>query len=162
MSMTRVFCDVDDFCLAFEPEWHKQLICKTKKPLVISKRSLSEIMTIIICFHQSEFRDVKQDYQNLIVRHKSGYFPNLVSYNRFVELMKQTLIPLTVYLKSQCMGQQTGLSFISSTPIVVCDNHRINNHKVFSEEAKRGKTSTGWKFGFKLHLIIWEKFYRSV
>ena len=103
MSMTRVFCDVDDFCLAFEPEWHKQISCKNKKPLVISKRSLSELMTIIICFHQSAFRDVKQDYQNLIVRHKSGYFPNLVSYNRFVELMKQTLIPLTVYLKTQCL-----------------------------------------------------------
>ncbi|MBO9496968.1 IS982 family transposase, partial [Thalassotalea sp. G20_0] len=40
------------------------------------------------------------------------------------------------------------------TPIVVCDNHRIKSHKVFSEEAKRGKTSTGWKFGFKLHLVI--------
>ncbi len=154
MSMTSVFCDVDDFCLVFEPEWHKGLICNTKKPLTISKLSLSEIMTIIICFHQSAFRDFKHYYQNLIVRHKSDYFPNLVSYTRFVELMKQALIPLTVYLKTQCMGLQTGLSFIDSTPIVVCDNHRINSHKVFSEEAKRGKTSTGWKFGFKLHLII--------
>lgn len=154
MSMTSVFCDVDDFCLTFEPEWHKQLICNAKNSPVISKLSLSEIMTIIICFHQSAFRDFKHYYQNHIVRHKSDCFPNLVSYNRFVELMKQALIPLTVYLKSRCMGQQTGLSFIDSTPIVVCDNHRINSHKVFSEEAKHGKTSTGWKFGFKLHLII--------
>ena len=68
--------------------------------------------------------------------------------------MKTTLIPLTVYLKTKCMGKPTDLSFIDSTPIVVCDNHRINNHKVFREEAKRGKTSTGWKYGFKLHLII--------
>ena len=89
--MTRVFCDVDDFCLVFEPEWHKQLICNTKKPLFISKRSLSEIMSVIICFHQSAFRDVKYDYHNLIVRHKLGYFPNLVSYNRFLKLMKQAL-----------------------------------------------------------------------
>lgn len=77
-----------------------------------------------------------------------------MSYNRFVELMKQALIPLTVYLKTQCMGLQTGFSFIDSTSIVVCDNHRFNSHKVFSEEAKRGKTSTGWKFGFEHHLII--------
>ncbi len=105
-----------------------------------------------------------------IVRHKSDSFPNLVSYNRFVELMKTTLIPLTVYLKTKCMGKPTGLSFIDSTPIVVCimeDTkhlqiiHRIRNkefmHKetnLFREEAKRGKTSTGWKYGFKLHLII--------
>ncbi len=111
-------------------------------------------MTIIICFHQSAFRDFKHYYLSHIVRHKSDSFPNLVSYNRFVELMKTTLIPLTVYLKTKCMGKPTGLSFIDSTPIVVCDNHRINNHKVFREEAKRGKTSTGWKYGFKLHLII--------
>lgn len=154
MSIVSVFCDVDDFCITFESQWHRQLICHTQKPPVISKLSLSEIMTIIIYFHQSAFRNFKHYYQRLITPHKSDYFPNLVSYNRFVELMKQALIPLTVYLKSQCMGQPTGLSFIDSTPIVVCDNHRINSHKVFSEEAKRGKTSTGWKFGFKLHLII--------
>ena len=111
-------------------------------------------MTIIICFHQSAFRDFKHYYLSHIVRHKSDSFPNLVSYNHFVELMKTTLIPLTVYLKTKCMGKPTGLSFIDSTSIVVCDNHRINNHKVFREEAKRGKTSTGWKYGFKLHLII--------
>ncbi len=71
MSMTSVFCDVDDFCLTFEPEWHKQLICNAKKSPVISKLSLSEIMTIITCFHQSAFRDFKHYYQNHIVRHKS-------------------------------------------------------------------------------------------
>ena len=44
--MTSVFCDVDDFCLIFEPQWHKQLICNDKKSPVISKLTLSEIMTI--------------------------------------------------------------------------------------------------------------------
>ncbi len=63
--------------------------------------------------------------------------------------MKTTLIPLTVYLKTQCIHR-----FVGFYAYVVCDNHRINNHKVFREEAKRGKTSTGWKYGFKLHLII--------
>lgn len=82
MSMVSVFCDVDDFCLIFEPEWHKQLICNANKPPVISKLSLSEIMTIIIHFHQSAFRDFKHYYLNLIVKYKSDCFPNLVSYNR--------------------------------------------------------------------------------
>ena len=36
----------------------------------------------------------------------------------------------------------------------VCDNRRINAHKVFEDLAKRGKTSTGWFYGFKLHLAI--------
>lgn len=94
MSIVSVFCDVDDFCITFESQWHRQLICHTQKPPVISKLSLSEIMTIIIYFHQSAFRNFKHYYQRLITPHKSDYFPNLVSYNRFVELMKQALIPL--------------------------------------------------------------------
>jgi len=36
----------------------------------------------------------------------------------------------------------------------VCDNHRIATHKVFAGLAARGKTSMGWFYGFKLHLIV--------
>ena len=115
--MTSVFGDVDDFCQVFEPEWHKRLICNTKKPLVISKLSLSEIMTIIICFHQSASRDFKHYCQNLIVRHKSDYFPNLVSYNRFVELMKQALIPLTVYLKLSAWDYKLACDSLTQHPL---------------------------------------------
>src|SRR3954468_12946046 len=35
-----------------------------------------------------------------------------------------------------------------------CDNHRISRHKVFADLAQRGKTSMGWFFGFKLHLVF--------
>ncbi len=31
---------------------------------------------------------------------------------------------------------------------------RIPQHKVFAGIAKRGKTSVGWFFGFKLHLVV--------
>ncbi len=48
----------------------------------------------------------------------------------------------------------TALSVADSTPIAVCDNLRIRRHKVFDGIAERGKTSTGWFFGFKLHVII--------
>ena len=52
------------------------------------------------------------------------------------------------------MGQCDGLSFIDSSAIAVCDNHRIHSNKVFAGMAARGKTSTGWFYGFKLHLIV--------
>ncbi len=154
MSLTSLFCDIDDFCIVFEPEWHKYLICDSTKSPAKSGLALSEIMTIIVYFHQSAYRDFKHYYTGLIRHHHRNDFPGLVSYNRFVELMKQALVPLTVYLKTRCMGQQTGLAFIDSTPLVVCNNLRIRSHRVFSGMAKRGKTSTGWKFGFKLHLVI--------
>ncbi len=80
-------------------------------------------------------------------------FPQLVSYNRFVELMPSLLVPLCAYLQS-CYGDCTGISFIDSTPIMVCHNRRIRRHRVFANIAQRGKNSVGWFFGFKLHLVV--------
>jgi len=155
MSLTSLFCDIDDFCLFFEPEWKKYLLTQDDKTIPSSSRlSLSEVMTIVVYFHMSAYRDFKHYYIKHIIPYHRAEFPDLVSYNRFVELMKSALVPLTVFLKTRCTGQATGLSFVDSTPIVVCDNHRIHNHKVFKGLAKRGKSSTGWKFGFKLHLVI--------
>lgn len=48
----------------------------------------------------------------------------------------------------------TGISFVDTTTLDVCDSHRIQQHKVFDDIAKRGKSSTGWFYGFKLHLVI--------
>lgn len=154
MSIISLFCSIDDFCLLFEPEWHKQLISQNIKPPVCSRLSLSEVMTIVVHFHQSGYRNFKTFYTDHVLKKYASEFPELVSYNRFVELMPQALVPLTVFLKRECVGKPTGLSFIDATPITVCHNLRIASHRVFNGMAKRGKTSTGWKFGFKLHLII--------
>ncbi len=80
-------------------------------------------------------------------------FPNLVSYSRFVRLKGKALVTLIVCLHIQ-RGQSTGISFIDSTPIKVCHNPRIPRHKVFPGIASRGKTSMGWYYGFKLHLVV--------
>ena len=80
-------------------------------------------------------------------------FPNLVSYTRFVALMPSVLLPLWVSLNTR-QGQVTGLAFIDATTLVVCHNRRIYSHKVFKQLARRGKTSLGWFYGFKLHLVV--------
>ena len=51
----------------------------------------------------------------------------------------------------------TGIAFVDSTPLVVCHPARAYAHKVFKHQVAWGKSSTGWKFGFKLHLIIHER-----
>ena len=52
------------------------------------------------------------------------------------------------------MAECTGVSFIDSFSLNVCHNRRIYSHKVFKGIAQRGKTSVGWFYGFKLHIII--------
>ena len=77
----------------------------------------------------------------------------MVSYNRFVALKSEVMFALSVYLYTR-FGTCDGVSFIDSTRLRVCENRRIPTHRVFVEEAKRGKTSLGWFYGFKLHLLI--------
>ena len=51
-------------------------------------------------------------------------------------------------------GEETEKYYVDSTKLPICDNLRIHSNKVFKDMAERGKTSTGWFFGFKLHLVI--------
>ena len=67
--------------------------------------------------------------------------------------MPSTLVGLAAYLR-QSFGKCSGITFIDSTPLVVCRNQRIKQHKVFDGLAARGKNSMGWFYGFKLHLTI--------
>ena len=80
-------------------------------------------------------------------------FPQVVSYNRFVELMADAFLPLCAYLSTR-KGRCSGISFVDSMPIAVCHNRRIHSLKVFLETAERGKNSVGWFYGFKLHLRV--------
>lgn len=153
-SLLELFISVDDFCQVFLPFWERKLLEDgRKKRRRAGQLSVSEIMTIIIHFHQSHYRDFKSYYMDHVCQHLRGEFPNLVSYERFVILMPSVLGPLSAYLKS-LYGRCHGISFLDSTTLLVCDNHRIHNHKVFVHFAQRGKGSMGWFYGFKLHLVI--------
>ena len=110
-------------------------------------------VAIIVYFHRSRYRDFKHYYTEYVVVHLRPYFPDLVSYSRFVDLMPRALVPLCSYLHTR-KGRCTGITFVDSTPLAVCHNKRIGHHKVFEGYATRGKCSMGWYFGFKLHLIV--------
>lgn len=154
MSLLELFVSVDDFCQIFLPVWEKKLISEgDKKRHRTGQLSSSEIMTIIIYFHQAHYRNFKAYYTDHVCQHLRGEFPNLVSYERFVILMPSVFGPLSAYLKS-LYGSCSGISFIDSTTLEVCDPHRIHQHKVFAGIAERGKGSMGWFYGLKLHLVI--------
>jgi hypothetical protein len=154
MSLLELFIDVDDFWKVFFSVWKRQLLADGSiKRMREPQLSMSEIMTILIHFHQSHYRNFKAYYIQHVQVNLRSEFPDLVSYHRFVELMPRALIPLLAYLRGR-KGVCTGISFVDSTPLKVCHNRRIKRHKVFAGLAERGKTSMGWFFGFKLHLIV--------
>lgn len=89
MSLLELFCDVDDFCQAFEPWLAKQQLegSRGSKRGPQPRLSKSEIMTIVIHFHQAGYKTFKNYYQKHVCQELRKEFPELVSYNRFVELM---------------------------------------------------------------------------
>ena len=154
-SLLELFCDVDDFCQTFVPVWKQQMLSAGVLQRYRERSlSMSEIMTILIHFHQSHYRDFKAYYTDYVQERLQKEFPGLVSYTRFVEIIPSVLMPLCVYLRRSGFGTCTGISFMDSTALAVCKNPRIHSHKVFAGLAQRGKTSTGWFFGFKLHLVF--------
>ena len=153
-SILPLFSDIDDFCNMFEPQFNQLLLASgSRKRPKESSLCLSEVMTILVHFHSSQYRTFKDYYTREVCQHLRDEFPKLVSYSRFVELMPLTVVPLCFYLLTR-RGECTGISFIDSLPLAVCHNRRINSHKVFRGLARRGKNSVDWFFGFKLHLII--------
>ena len=157
-KITQIFCSIDDFCIVFEPALLKRQLSTGKKTRNRkSTMSISEIVTITVLFHLSGYRTFKHFYLFNVQKHLNQEFPNTVSYNRFVELMQANVLPLTLYMKTCCLGQCSGISFIDSTPIRACKNKRIRQNKVFKNIATIGKSTMGWFYGFKLHIIINDK-----
>ena len=159
MSIITLFCEIDDFFLAYEKWKTRYRLPKTTPPETRGRpRKLhpSEVMTLLIAFHQSGYRTLKHFYEKHVCVYWRAAFPHLVSYTRFVQLEKEVLTLLTFYL-SATLGTCSGISFVDSTRLRVCDNKRISSHRVFAKEAGYSKTSMGWFYGFKLHLLLNDK-----
>lgn len=154
IPLTEIFCLIDDFCKLFEQKQKNYILPnpdgKRNKPCSIS---LSELITIVVMFHLSHYRTFKDFYLCCLCQSYRKEFPKLVSYSRFVELMPMSFMPMILLLQG-LSGKQTGQYYIDSTKLPACHNLRIYRNKVFKDVAKRGKTSMGWFFGLKLHLVI--------
>src|SRR5271165_2776322 len=124
MSLLEVFCDVDDFSQAYlRTNKSEQLPSGKRQRQRQGEMHLSELLTLMIHFHQSHYRNFKAYYTEYVCVHLRSEFPNLVSYGRFVELMPRLLKPLSLYLQ-RLFGRCIGVSFIDSTALAVCRNQR--------------------------------------
>jgi len=159
--ITKIFCEIDDFMQEFEEHYKKRLIedkeSQASKGSYNSKLSMSEVMTIVIYYHNYGNRTFKDFYLKSVSQQLKSYFPKLVSYNRFVELIPMVLMPLIAFLKLKRLVVSDEITFVDSTKIAICHNKRIPRNRTFKGIAQRGRSTMGWFFGFKLHIAINEK-----
>jgi len=159
-KLVDIFFYTDEFCKDFNKTLEGvQLSSDNSKKSRNKPCKLSdaEVITILIAFHLGGYRNLKHFYTQYVQVHLTKEFPETVSYNRFVELQQKALLPMVIFLKMMRLGSCTGISIIDATALRVCNNKRIFNHKVFDGIAQRGKSTMGYFFGFKLHLVINDK-----
>lgn len=152
-ATTALFCCLDDFARNFDDWQRHNLIPKGTKRRRAGKLTLGEMLFIMVLFHLSPFRDFKHFWLYGIEQKYRSCFGDLPSYARFVSLMPRLFLPFCLLLHT-LKGEKTGIYIADSTKIGVCHNARIARHRTFEGMAKRGKTTTGWFFGFKLHIVI--------
>jgi hypothetical protein len=159
-KIIEIYCNIDDFCKDLSKTMMDHSIKQDNAKRLrnrVFKMTDSEVITIMLLFHLGQFRNLKHFYLFYVKENLCNEFPDAVSYNRFVELQKKAIFPLALFLKLCCLGKCTGLSFIDSTPIRVCHTKRERSNKVFKGMAEKGKSTIGWFYGFKLHLVINDK-----
>jgi hypothetical protein len=153
-QLSAIFCDMDDCCQAFEPGYARRLLHAGQRQRTRQTTlALSEILTLLVYCHWSPYRPFKHDYTAYVAVHLHSCLPQLVRSQRLLEWLPRALVPLCCSLSTR-KGRCTGIACIDSTPLAVCDNHRLATHKVFEGLAPRGKTSMGWCYGFKLPLLV--------
>ena len=153
MLMTDLFYHIDEFCKTFENEIRKNSLPTDNFSIPKGALCLSEIMTIEVYFHYSGYKTFKDYFLKYEIALKQ-YFPKLTSYSRFTELQQQILLPMALLARIGGANKCNEVSFIDSFPLAVCHIKRASGNKTFKDLAKKGKTSVGWFFGFKVHLVI--------
>jgi hypothetical protein len=154
-QLISIFCETDDFCKEFEKYCQHRLLPSKNNTTKRGPKCglvISEIMTILVLFQMVGYRDFKTFYYGYLTVYFHQYFPELPSYNRFVELINRAIFPLAIFSQLKG-GKRTGIYYIDSSCLPVCHLKRLYRHKTFKEIGKFGRTSVGWFFGMKLHLV---------
>lgn len=122
-----------------------------------SNLSLEAIISFNIFRYVLSIGEVKPFHRHLLCHYQGelGIIPNYQNFNRLSNQSLGWVIFVLEYLTHR-QRQQEGLGpkFIDATPLKVCENQRIFDHRVCKGLAQRGKSSRGWFFGFKLHTVI--------
>jgi hypothetical protein len=154
-KLIEIYISCDDFVKEMKQQQEQSSFGSVpRKPTRITHLTESEMMCILIFYHLSGYKCFEYYYKKIILGVLRSYFPKAVCYERFVALAPRTMPLMFVYLNCYRTGKATGIYYADSKKLPVCDNTRIHQHKVFSNKADRGKSSTGWFYGFKIFLVV--------
>ena len=153
-DITALFCFVDDF-VKFSDKWISNSYLPISRKLTRTPEiSYSEILRIVLLYHRSPCKNFKYFYISYLQLYKAE-FRMIPSYNRFIALKARVLSYLVLLLEWYfTQAETTGISYIDATSLAVCHPKRISRNKTFTGLAALGKTTKGWFFGLKLHLLI--------
>src|SRR5918911_2266045 len=103
-KVIEIFVPADDFCKEFESLVQQFRLESGEVKHRNRKASLSdsEIMAILIFFHYGSFTNFKHYYNHYVKVHLRDCFPDLISYNRFIELQGRVAVPMMLFLKTCC------------------------------------------------------------
>ena len=120
-KVTEIFCVADDFCKFFDAMIAKYTLKPTRKRIYhrSSTMSKAEVMLIMILFHDSGYRYFKHFYLEKVCKQLRHLFPQVVSYNRIVELERDVVIPLTLFIKKVCSNRFTSVLMKYSFEVLI-------------------------------------------
>ena len=157
-KLITIFIEVDDFCNAFYAWSNKKTLAGNNfrhPPGVKPKMCASEIMSVLILYQLSGYKCFEYFYTEEIVKSLNSYFPHALSYERFVARIAEVGVLMYMFCQyKSAQSERTGIYFIDSKSIKVCHLRREKQNRVFKNIATKGKSSMGWFYGLKLHIVI--------
>jgi transposase len=149
-QMIELYCFVDEFLKA-----HPQLAHWRHSPHAQPQFSDAEVLTIALLQGVFEVATLKQTYR-LVAQNWPTAFPYRSSYKQWLTRVHHLLPQVGRLLAATCTHpwQAARLYLLDSKPIPLCLPIRHGRVRLLRDEgAYFGKSSKGWFFGFKLHLL---------
>ena len=148
-QMTEIYCFVDDYLKA-----HPHCAQWRRSPHACPRFTDAEVITLALLQGSLQVASLKQVYRVMQANFPSA-FPHLPSYAEWLRRLHQLTIHVGLLLEQTCASDSgTAFYLVDSKPIPVCHQLRHGRVRLLREEGARfGKTSKGWFFGFKLHVL---------
>jgi len=153
-KLIELFIEVDDLYKSYIA-YRQQVGQPIHLPRQATALNGSEVCTILVAYHHAGFKNFEYYYRQYILDDYADYFPTAPTYECFLSYFPKCAELMYLWLLyTMSRSKRTGLYFIDSKKLEVCHLKREHSHQVFAGIAAKGKTSTGWFFGLKLHLVI--------